>query len=238
MYSFFFLSWLSVTAECQISCLSLDCTWISMKCEMINTMYHVWSSFEKNFSSELLHQRKFICSELIIWQDFSAWCATNKVILTLKFDSSILLLNFCCQVSRSSADDKIKMSSYTDFRFDVDLLSMHEQEKKYCFFIFFLEKHLMIEDCEISSVSVSRCFSSFLVWDSLTSSHANSNNWFNTHSVSADMICSFSSQYQHFFYITSESELLIFSKLISSSQIFSLIDDQICISCHHTRYVW
>jgi hypothetical protein len=175
-YSFRVLSQLSVTAVHQISCFSLDCIWVSMKCEMINMMYCIWSSFDKNSSSELSHWWEFIYSEVIIWQDFSDWCATNRVISTLESDSSMLSLNFCCQVSRSSADDRIKMSSYTDFRFEIDSLSMHEQEKKYCFFILSLERHSIIEACEISSVSASRCFSLFLVWDSSTSFHVKSNN--------------------------------------------------------------
>ena len=175
---------------------------------------------------------------MIIWWDFSDWCATNKIISTLESDSLMLSLNFCCQVPRNSADDKIKMSSYIDFKFKIDSLSTHEQEKKYCFFIFFLKKHSTVKNCEILSISVSKYFLLFLMQDFSISFHVNSNNWFNTYSTSTDMICSFSSQYQHFFYIISESELFIFFKLISFSQISSLIDDQICISCHYTRYVW
>ena len=75
----------------------------------------------------------------------------------------MLSLNFYCQVSRNSADNRIKISSYTDFRFEIDSLSMHEQEKKYCFFILSLEKYLMIKNYKKLLVSVSKCFLLFLI---------------------------------------------------------------------------
>ncbi len=75
----------------------------------------------------------------------------------------ILLLNFCYQISRNSADNMIKISSYTDFIFDIDSWLIYEQEKKYYFLIFFLKKYLIIEDYKILLVLVSRCSLLFLI---------------------------------------------------------------------------
>jgi len=108
------------------------------------------------------------------------------------------------------------MNSYTDFRFEINSLLIYKQEKRYCFFILYLERHSAVENYKILLVLISRCFLLFLVQDSLTSSHINSNNQFNTHNISTDIIYLFNNQYQYFFYIISESELLIFFKFILS----------------------
>ena len=160
MSDFLFLSQL-FSKTVQISCLSLDHTWVSIECGMVNTMYCVWSYFDESSSSELSFWRKSICFLVTIWQNLSDWCATNKIISSLKFNASMLLSNLCCQVSRSAAGSMIKMSSYADFRFKIGLLSMHEQEKENCFPVLLFKRHWMIENCKMLSVSAIRCFSSF-----------------------------------------------------------------------------